>query len=340
MPMPYKQQLPNIKIFVSRRIDVNSITVPNPIYIPVRCGAIFDPDKNSIFQGDNTGENISHKRINFCEFTVQYWVWKNISADYYGLCHYRRYLSFAAKKFKTNDHGVVPCAILSPETMKCFGLLDTEVMKAEITRYDLIIPQPALVERMPLPHGKAKSVYHLWEAHSGIFFEKGTIDRVFSLIEELAPEYSTSAKEYFAGNLHRGYNCYVMQKGLFNRLCQFQFPIMEVIEAEIDTTMYPRAPGYVGEILFGIFLHHAINHERWRVNQRQLVLFAETQALDNPFVLACWYLYHGMDCIIRAVAKPFFPLGSKRREMCKAIYGRLIKNCKSERQVQNLGQNT
>lgn len=325
--MPYNR-LPSIKIFVSRRINVNSMAVPNLLYTPVRCGAVFDPNENPIFQGDDTGTNISYKRMSFCEFTVQYWAWKNTCVDYYGLCHYRRYLSFAAKMFKTNDHGVVPCAILSPTTMKRFGLLDTEAMKAEITQYDLIIPEPASVERMPLPYSKAKTVYHLWEVHSGIFFEKGTVDHVFSLIEKLAPQYSTSAKEYFNGNLHWGYNCYVMQKDLFDRLCRFQFPIMEAIETEIDTRIYPRAPGYVGEMLFGIFLHQVINHEQWRVKKRQLVLFAKTQAVNSNFILVSWYLHYGLECIIRAIAKPFFPLGSKRREICKAMYFRLKRNGK------------
>lgn len=37
MPMPCNRY--NIKIFVSRRIDVNSVAVDNPLYIPARCGA-------------------------------------------------------------------------------------------------------------------------------------------------------------------------------------------------------------------------------------------------------------------------------------------------------------
>ena len=104
--MPYEH--PDIKIFVSRRIDVDSVAVDNPLYIPVRCGAVFDTRGDSPFQGDNTGENISQKRLSFCELTVQYWAWKNLAADYYGLCHYRRYLSFAARDYRADDHGLVP----------------------------------------------------------------------------------------------------------------------------------------------------------------------------------------------------------------------------------------
>ena len=60
----------DIKLFVSHRIDIDSEMIDNPLYIPVRCGAVYD-DKDSDIQGDNTGDNISSRRMSFCEFTVQ-----------------------------------------------------------------------------------------------------------------------------------------------------------------------------------------------------------------------------------------------------------------------------
>lgn len=324
--MPYEH--PDIKIFVSRRIDVDSVAVDNPLYIPVRCGAVFDTRGDSPFQGDNTGENISQKRLSFCELTVQYWAWKNLAADYYGLCHYRRYLSFAARDYRADDHGLVPRAALSHAEMERFGLLDGETMAAEIAQYDLVVPRPAPVDQMPLPHGRARTVRQLWEAYDGIFFEKKVIDRMFSLIGELAPEYGAAAREYFDGGLHRGYNCYVMRRELFDRLCRFQFPIMEAIEQELDTTGYTdemrRTPAYVGEMLFGVFLHQVIEHEGRRVRQRQLAAFGETRPLSG-LALAGQYVRHTLDRAVRAAVKPFFPLGSKRREVYKAIYYRMTR---------------
>ena len=35
---------PDVKIFVSRRIDIDSVLVDNPLYVPVRCGAVFDKE--------------------------------------------------------------------------------------------------------------------------------------------------------------------------------------------------------------------------------------------------------------------------------------------------------
>ena len=98
----------DIKIFVSHRIDLDSVTIDNPLYVPVYCGAVYkDKSKrNPDIIGDDTGDNISEKRRSFCEYTVQYWAWKNVKAEYYGLCHYRRYLSFADRYFECNDRRV------------------------------------------------------------------------------------------------------------------------------------------------------------------------------------------------------------------------------------------
>ena len=61
----------NVKIFVSHRIDLDSVVVENSIYTPVRCGAALDTKKETTIVGDNTGENISDKREYLGEFTVQ-----------------------------------------------------------------------------------------------------------------------------------------------------------------------------------------------------------------------------------------------------------------------------
>ena len=59
------------------------------LYLPVQAGAALH--KPLSYTGDNTGDHISEKNRNFCELTCLYWAWKNLTAEYLGLCHYRRY---------------------------------------------------------------------------------------------------------------------------------------------------------------------------------------------------------------------------------------------------------
>lgn len=317
----------DIKIFVSHRIDIDSELIDNPLYVPVRCGAVFDKENPMNIQGDDTGDNISDKRMIFCEFTVQYWAWKNVECDYYGLCHYRRYLSFAEKKFKVNEMGMVYYPELTPGKKRKMGLLNSGKMAKLIEQYDVVTSEYADVRRMVTPLGKAETVREMWEAHDRVFFEKSTIDMMFELIEEMYPQYAESAKEYFSGGFHRGYNCFVMKKELFFRMCEFQFAIMEIIEDRIDTTGYTqtmkRTPAFIGEMLYGIFIYHVTTRENVSVKEQQLVFFARTDRIKNIFDLYWRNICSAADRTARFVIDPVFPKGTKRREKLKDIYYRV-----------------
>lgn len=317
-----------ICIFVSHRIDIVSELIDNPLYVPMRCGAVFD-DKNPMgILGDDTGDNISERRMSFCEFTVQYWAWKNCDADYYGLCHYRRYLSFAEKRYKTDEYNMVYKAGLLPRCKKQFGLLNVEEMRRIIEKYDLVVSEYADVHNIPTPTGKKQTVWELWEAQDGYFFQKqSSLELVLDLIDRMAPEYSRSAREYFTGSRHRGFNCYVMRRALFDRLCRFQFPIMLEIERRLDMTGYTqtmlRTPAYIGEILYGVFVYHITVHEQWKVHEVQLVYFSNTERIRGKGDLIKRILWFWFDKGLRTIADPIFPKGSQRREKIKDIFYRI-----------------
>lgn len=310
----------NIKIFVSHRIDIDSELIDNPIYIPVRCGAVFDNENSQNIKGDDTGDNISSRRMSFCEYTVQYWAWKNIDADYYGLCHYRRFLSFAQKRFKTNEFNMIHAANLTPGCKKRYGLLNEQRMRSVIPKYDIIVSESADTCKI----NSSASVRELWLYHDGDFFEKSSIDLMLELIDKTAPQYSKSAREYFDGKLHRGFNCYVLKKELFNRLCEFQFPIMFEIERLVDTKGYTqtmlRTPAFIGEMLYGIFIYHITKYERWKVKELQLVFFSNTERIKNRADLIKRCVWSFTDRILRLIADPILPKGSPRRERIKKVF--------------------
>jgi len=314
----------SVKIFVSHRIDINSELIENPLYVPVRCGAVFDQDNPMNITGDNTGDQISCRRMSFCEFTVQYWAWKNVDADYYGLCHYRRYLSFASKRFKTDEHNMIYVPMLTPKAKSKYGLTDDSTMERIILGCDLVTSEPAPVARIPTFQGRQTTVGALWDAYVGIFFKQSMVNFVLQLIDRLAPQYSHSAKAYFSGTLHRGFNCYVMKKELFYRLCSFQFPIMFEAERLIDTSGYTqtmmRTPAFIGEILYGIFIYHLLTQESWRIKELQLVYFRNTDRITGRSELVKRYICAYAEQGARMIVDPFFEKGSRRREILKNVY--------------------
>lgn len=317
---------PDIKIFVSHRIDVQSELIDNPLYVPVRCGAIFDRENPTGLLGDDTGDQISEKRMHFNEFTVQYWAWKNVEADYYGLCHYRRFLSFSEERYPTDDLCMVSRFFLDNGEAGRFGLLNAEKMAQVIGQYDLVLGECAQVSRAPTPIGHVQTVRQLWDAHDKLFVPQEAIEKMFSLIDEMAPQYSASAREYFSTEWHRGYNCYIMRRELFFRLCEFQFPILFELEHWLEDKSfyedYPRIPGYVGEMLYGIFTYHITTYEKWRVKEQQLLLFQNTEKSGIGKRIK-FYVCYAIEKAVRMVADIVIPLGTPRREFVKRCWYKL-----------------
>ena len=268
------------KIFVSNRIDLDSVAIPNSLYIPVRCGAVYDKRKNVKMLGDDTGDNISEKRESFCEFTVMYWAWKNQQADYYGLCHYRRYLSFADKYFDCK----VPqrysiSEVLDKKEQKKYSLLNKSKIKREISKYDIITSVTYPVSNLnwsPRPRNERE----VWTNHPDIMIFEPDIDLLISVVDELFPVYSETINEEINGTSHRGYNCFIMKKELFNQMCEFIFGVLFEVEKRIDYSHYAgkslRVFGYMGEILYNTFIRWAISQGNLKVKETQIILFKRT----------------------------------------------------------------
>ena len=96
----------------------------DPCYLPLHVGREGKQDLGYI--GDNTGDNISSMNPYFCELTGIYWAWKNMHADYIGLCHYRRY--FAGKVHDRN---------LSAKQQAILSTADYEKLLQD---YDCLLP--------------------------------------------------------------------------------------------------------------------------------------------------------------------------------------------------------
>jgi len=74
-------------------------------YLPVFVGSANVKEYNLPYQRDDEGENISEKNRYYSELTGMYWAYKNLKADYIGLCHYHRYMEL--KGVKIEDHEII-----------------------------------------------------------------------------------------------------------------------------------------------------------------------------------------------------------------------------------------
>lgn len=319
----------DIKIFVSRRIDTPSVAVSNPLYVPVVCGSCYAKNINSQFTRDDKGDNISQKRNSFCEFTVQYWAWKNVKSDYYGLCHYRRYLTFSKKRFRANAQNQVMEGMLDDYTIAKYDLLNERRMRSIIEGCDAVVNEAADVDHIPTPRGCQHSVYDHWAAHDGVFIDKRVLPLLVEAIHRLSPEYDQAAKEYLAGKWHRGYNCYVMKKSLFFQMCEFQFPVLFDLEKQLDRNGlaegFERTIGYMGEILYGIFIYYLQKQGIYRIKELQLVYFEQTVIPDSAVQSILDKILIHMKFQFENIGYILLPKGSQRRNFVKKIYFNLVK---------------
>lgn len=263
---------PAIKIFVSHRIDLDSNSVIDPLYVPVRCGSIYDERENITMLGDDTGENISKERMSFCELTVQYWAWKNVEADYYGLCHYRRYLSFSRKEYPTDAYGNVLEQFIDGRTIQKY-VLGGETPAEVICDYDLILPQAQDVSKYPEKYSS------VWEQYvCAPHLHEKDLRLILDIIQEKCPEYVTAANAYLNGTKAYMCNMYIMKKELFFQYSQWLFDILNTFKERVDMAGYSmeeiRAPGHIAERLLGIFvLYQRGSNPNLSVKELQPVVF-------------------------------------------------------------------
>ncbi len=113
----------------------SSPTPSSALYKKICLGNSFAKDCDYL---DNTGINISHLNREYCELTATYWLWKNCSDDFIGLCHYRRFFNFIPLQSNENiintNYSQEVNDLLS-NTLQIYNL------EKLLDRYDLIIPR-------------------------------------------------------------------------------------------------------------------------------------------------------------------------------------------------------
>lgn len=211
------------------------------LYQPLLVGSDFFLDqqkgitlpKNLIL--DNTGAHISSKNHNYSELTGLYWLWQNtVKKDanpdsFYGLVHYRRFLSAKNKK--------------SP-------LTKTELQDLINLRYEIILPK--------------KRNYYIENlySHYAHTLHIGPLDRTREIIKEKYPDFLPEFDRLKTRRSAHMFNIFIFKKPLFEEYCEFLFNTLFALEASLteqELTKYDgfhaRFFGRISELLLDVFLY-------------------------------------------------------------------------------------
>lgn len=250
-------------------------TPDSPLFQPVQVGpGQFSPQgRFTDAYHDGDGDNIARMNPRYCEMTVQYWAWKNVDADRYGFCHYRRYFNLSDTPANENAWGEVEEEVIDEKTCRRYGL-DAESLEACMGDADVLITERKDVSRFP---DRNRSVYEQY--CNGEFLHQRDLDTLIEVIADLQPDYLDDAAAYLAGSISCFCNMYVMKRDAFFAYCEWLFPLLEEYEARADMSRYSqqeqRVTGHLAERLFNIYLwHNQRSATPWKLKEVQCVRFA------------------------------------------------------------------
>ena len=211
-----------------------------PLCEPVLCGA----DLNASVDGtlpDNTGDNISRRNREYSELTAHYHAWKNIEAEYYGFCHYRRFFCV--------DESIKRPYITTGELSgrKQERLLGSEEQwNRLISEHDIIVTRSEDMGLAAREH-YITSAYHYAE----------DLDLFLDILAEKAPHLKNTADEYLSQNRQYFCNMFIMKAEYFKEYCGILFPVLEEFDKAKKLHgdyQSDRTDGYLGEIFTGIYI--------------------------------------------------------------------------------------
>ena len=302
------------------RTDMENVNiVDNPLYIPIFCGASSYNGRSKEICRDDIGANISDKKEYLSEFTVQYWAWKNVSADYIGLCHYRRYLGFDISPIIPREtDGLYRVPYLNRYFMGKIGIDQEKRQRKVIEQYDLLVNEAASVLEMPNYKGYQKTVYDLWKTQDGKLLDADYMDYMLEVIQQSYSNIYEAACQYLYGSEHRGFNCYIMKKDIFDGLNDFQFSVLKQLEIYVKERKIPlnkkRTYAFIGEILYGIYIEYLIEEQTYKIKELPLIWILDTYKGNESKIKSMiglakiWFIY-----VMRKLWNVVLPCGSKRR---------------------------
>ncbi len=268
-----------IRLFVAAHKDVDLFE--SDILQPVQVGAANAAARFDHMLSDDAGENISELNPQYCELTAQYWAWKNVDADYYGFCHYRRYFNFSDVRYEENDYGEIMDGVIDAATQKKYGLDDATIARA-VEGYDVITTEMKDLRKFPFRANTPLEQYV-----EAPLLKEDDLPTVLAIVEDMHPDYVEDVEAFANGNFTCFCNMYVMKKDIFFAYCEWMFPILERFCEVTDMSTYSkealRTPGHLSERLFNIYYNHQMRTgAQWKTKQVQCVHFEHPDKTHGP----------------------------------------------------------
>ncbi|MBQ2954601.1 MAG: DUF4422 domain-containing protein [Clostridia bacterium] len=237
-----------------------------PPYLPVQAGAACNAPLN--VQRDDEGQHISARNPLYCELTVHYWLWQNVEADAYGLCHYRRYFMHPSRKARSNGslpegagcrrqtEGVLPEGVgcrrqtegVLSEGVGCRrqteGVLTGAQAEALLADADVLVPRPRiyLIET---------NWSHYAHAH-----RESDLTHLRAVIADTCPDYLPAFDRVMKRRWGRRFNMFIMRRAWFESYSAWIFPVLFALEERLGSDIPPRTMGFIAERLLDVWLEH------------------------------------------------------------------------------------
>jgi len=222
------------------------------IVVPIHVGrAMHRKDAEPLLWqmiGDDTGDNISFKNGRYAELTALYWMWKNSTADYVGLMHYRRNFCMDAEEANKRC-GTTNADCVCGLTCKC-GLVYDNVLNL-MKEYDIITVVTLKLKDSLREH--YRNAHHIED-----------LELAEAYIKEHYPEMAETFDEVMDGNEFNARNMFIMSRKLMTQYAEWLFDVLFHIEPKVshDDGYQRFAQAYLGERLFTVWVKYQVkaNH--------------------------------------------------------------------------------
>lgn len=182
------------------------------------------------FLTEQSGENIAYLNPKINECTALYWIWKNTSAQYVGLNHYRRY--FYKDRIISRDN-----------------YLDIERASEILRNYDIILAEPDPMDIFVLDQIRSTTDQELCAKGHRILRDE---------IKRKQPKYLEAFDDVLNGHCVFLCNMFVTRREILDRYCEWLFSFLIDAANKLDVASYDsysqRMMGFFAERMMTVWL--------------------------------------------------------------------------------------